>query len=76
METVEVEILTQTVTAQYGVLSQGDILRTSPEFAKHLVEDASAAKYTKAKAKKDEPTEAELQKLAAAAVEDTKSKKK
>jgi len=50
MELVEVEILTQTVTQQYGVLSQGDILRTSPEFAKHLVEDASAAKYTKAKA--------------------------
>lgn len=49
MELVEVEILTQTVTQQYGVLSQGDILRTSPEFAKHLVEDASAAKYTKAK---------------------------
>jgi len=55
MELVEVEILTQTVTQQYGVLSQGDILRTSPEFAKHLVEDASAAKYTKAK--KAEPVE-------------------
>lgn len=51
MELVEVEILTQTITSQYGVLSAGDILRTSPEFAKHLVEDASAAKYTtKAKA--------------------------
>lgn len=49
MELVEVEILTQTITSQYGVLSAGDILRTSPEFAKHLVEDAMAAKYTKAK---------------------------
>lgn len=58
MELVEVEILTQTVTSQYGVLSQGDILRTSPEFAKHLVEDASAAKYTKAKAPKEPAAEA------------------
>lgn len=45
---VEVEILVQTITAQYGALSQGDILRTSPEFAKHLVEDCGAAKYKKA----------------------------
>ena len=45
---VEVEILVQTITAQYGVLSQGDILRTSAEFAKHLVEDCGAAKYKKA----------------------------
>jgi hypothetical protein len=43
---VEVEILTQTITAQYGTLAQGDKLRTSPEFAKHLVEDAKAARYT------------------------------
>ena len=50
MELVEVEILTLTITSQYGTLSQGTILRTSPEFAKHLVEDASAAKYVKAKA--------------------------
>ncbi|MDM0024084.1 HeH/LEM domain-containing protein [Variovorax saccharolyticus] len=49
MELVEVEILTQTITSQYGVLSQGDILRTSPEFAKHLVEDAGAAKFVAAK---------------------------
>ena len=46
---VEVEILVQTITAQYGVLSQGDILRTSAEFAAHLVDDCSAAKYVKAK---------------------------
>ena len=50
MQTIEVEILTQTITQQYGVLSQGDILRTSPEFAAHLVNDAKAAKYTEAKA--------------------------
>lgn len=53
---VEIEILTQTITAQYGVLSAGDVLRTTPEFAKHLVEDANAAKYTKAKAA-EKPTE-------------------
>lgn len=45
---VEVEILTQTITAQYGALSTGDTLRTSPEFARHLVEDAGAAKYVQA----------------------------
>lgn len=45
---VEVEILTQTITSQYGTLSQGDRLRTSPEFARHLVKDAGAAKYTNA----------------------------
>jgi hypothetical protein len=49
MELVEVEILTQTITAQYGVLSQGDILRTSAAFASHLVKDAFAAKYVHAK---------------------------
>jgi hypothetical protein len=46
---VEVEILVQTITAQYGVLSQGDILRTSAEFAAHLVDDCGAAKYVEAK---------------------------
>ncbi len=54
---VEVEILTQTITSQYGVLSAGDILRTTPEFAKHLVEDASAAKYKKAAEKPADDTE-------------------
>jgi len=54
MEQVEVEILTTAVT-QFGTLAQGDILRTSPEFAKHLVEDAKAAKYTTVK--KAEPAD-------------------
>lgn len=44
----KVEILVQTITAQYGVLSAGDELTTSAEFAKHLVEDCGAAKYVKA----------------------------
>lgn len=56
MELVEVEILTLTITSQYGTLTQGTILRTSPDFAKHLVEDAGAAKYVKgAAAKSDAP---------------------
>jgi hypothetical protein len=46
---VEVEILGCVMTAQYGTLSTGDILRTSEEFAAHLVNDCAAAKYTQAK---------------------------
>ncbi len=45
---VEVEILGCVMTAQYGTLSTGDLLRTSEAFAKHLVEDCAAAKYTQA----------------------------
>ena len=54
---VEVEILVQTITAQYGALSQGDILRTSAEFAAHLVDDCGAAKYCKAGAETEVPAE-------------------
>ena len=46
---VEVEILGCVMTAQHGTLATGDILRTSAEFAAHLVDDCGAAKYTKAK---------------------------
>ena len=42
---IEVEILGQVITHQYGVLSTGDVLRTDAAFAKHLVEDCGAAKY-------------------------------
>ena len=56
---VEVEILGCVVTAQYGTLKQGDVVRTSAEFARHLVTDCGAAKYTQAKpaveAAADEP---------------------
>jgi hypothetical protein len=45
---VEVEILGQVITHRYGTLNSGDVLRTDLEFAKHLVEDCSAAKYRKA----------------------------
>ena len=42
---VEVEILGCVMTAQYGTLKTGDILRTNEAFAAHLVNDCSAAKY-------------------------------
>lgn len=41
----DVEILGIVVTHQYGTLNTGDVLRTDPEFARHLVEDCGAAKY-------------------------------
>lgn len=46
---VEVEILGCVMTAQYGTLQAGDILRTNEAFAKHLVDDCNAAKYTSVK---------------------------
>ena len=45
MELVQVQITTTAVTARYGTLVSGDILRTDAEFARHLVEDCKAAKY-------------------------------
>lgn len=45
MSQVQIKMLLTSITAQYGTLNQGDTLRTSPEFAKHLVEDCMAAKY-------------------------------
>lgn len=53
MQLVEVKITSTVVTAPYGTLTSGTILRTSPAYAKHLVEEASAAKYLTA-----EPPEA------------------
>ncbi|MGI4937998.1 MAG: hypothetical protein ACRYF5_14850 [Janthinobacterium lividum] len=47
MEQVEVKIRVQVVTQQYGVLSEGDILRTNADFAQHLVADCGAADYVK-----------------------------
>jgi hypothetical protein len=52
MEIVEVEITGQAITARYGTLNAGDILRTDREFADHLVNDCGAAKYVVAKSKK------------------------
>lgn len=44
-EVVKVKIKGTVVTAQYGTLTSGEILRTSGEFAKHLVEQCNAAEY-------------------------------
>jgi len=46
---VEVEILGCVITAQFGTLSSGDILRTDAAFAAHLVNECAAARYTQAK---------------------------
>lgn len=44
---VEINITATVTTAQYGTLVSGDILRTSKEFAAHLVDDCRAAQYAK-----------------------------
>lgn len=44
-ELVQVRIKGTVVTHRYGTLSSGDVLRTDAAFAKHLVEDCSAAEY-------------------------------
>lgn len=50
---VKVKILGSVVTQQYGTLKTGDILATSEEFAKHLVDDCNAAEYLKVEAKQE-----------------------
>jgi hypothetical protein len=47
-EQVQVEITGLVSTSRYGNLTPGTILRTDPDFAKHLVEEAGAAKYVTA----------------------------
>lgn len=44
-EIVQVRIKGIVSTVKYGTLEGGDILRTDAAFAKHLVEDCSAAEY-------------------------------
>ena len=44
-ELIEIKITALVVTARYGALSPGDLLRTDAAFARHLVEDCAAAKY-------------------------------
>ena len=46
MDQVEIEITSLAITARYGSLAAGAILRTDAAYAKHLVEDAHCAKYT------------------------------
>ena len=55
MQLVEVKITSTVVTAPYGTLMPGTILRTSTAYAKHLVEDAFAAIYLTAPAASAEP---------------------
>lgn len=45
MDIIEVEITGQVITARYGTLKCGDVVRTDLAYAKHLVEDCAAAKY-------------------------------
>lgn len=59
MEQVQIEILTQTITAQYGTLEAGVTLRTTAAFAKHLVEDCMAAKYARPLSEKPTAAKAE-----------------
>lgn len=49
MELVEVEIIAQLITARYGSLSTGDILRTDRAFAEHLINDCNGAKWPEQK---------------------------
>lgn len=42
---VEVKITGLAITARYGTLSTGTILRTDAAFARHLVEECQAAEY-------------------------------
>jgi len=50
MELVQVRITSTVITQHYGTIMPGTILRTSAAYAKHLVEDASAAQYITAPA--------------------------
>ena len=69
-ELVRVKIKGTVITAQYGTLTSGQILRTNAEFAKHLVEQCNAAEYmdvvdpeaeAKAKAEAEEKAKAEAE---------------
>ena len=61
MELVEVEITGMAITHEYGALTTGDTMRVTPEFARHLVEDCNAAKYTSNKGKAKAEQEPEVQ---------------
>ena len=55
METVQIRITSTVVTAPYGTIMPGTILRTSPAYAKHLVEEAFAASYITTQTENAEP---------------------
>lgn len=45
MDSVKVKIKGSVVTSKYGSLSDGDIVSTDAEYARHLVEDCKAGEY-------------------------------
>lgn len=45
MNIVELRITRTIGTSRYGGLSDGDILRTDPAYARHLVEELRVAQY-------------------------------
>jgi hypothetical protein len=59
MAATEVEMLTTVVTSQYGTLTAKSVLRTSEEFAAHLVNDLKCAKYCAAPEPAEPPPVAE-----------------
>lgn len=61
MELVTVKIRGTVVSARYGTLASGDLLRTDADYARHLVDDCGAAEYVTVKEYdkvKHEPIEA------------------
>lgn len=48
MQQVEVKFTASGCSAVTGNFAPGDLLRTSPEMARHLVKDARCAEYTQA----------------------------
>lgn len=76
-ELVQVRIKGTVVTHRYGTLSSGDVLRTDAAFAKHLVEDCSAAEYlSKVGATVETETTEQPQAEAPQAANPSKGKKK
>ena len=56
MSLVSVKIKGIVVTGPYGTLNDGTILRTSAEFARHLVTECNAAEYVEKTEPKAEAT--------------------
>lgn len=61
MNLVQVRILGLMHCSKYGTLATNDILRCSPEYAKHLVNELKFAEYIVDSQKADADLEVELQ---------------
>jgi hypothetical protein len=57
MELVNVKISGTVVSARYGTLTAGDVLRTDAEYARHLVDECGAATYAAKPEKAKQPEE-------------------